>query len=204
MTSLLSRFIPAVCMCLAVAVAACAADEFDALNPFDENYPMGLEYRLESRGSFFVIGKLGQGTAANRSEWLPPLWQEASKNAKDIASEISLTPEGSPYGIWAIMSDLDEKFLPWHPQNGGKYLAGFEANSGTPAPQGWTKWQVPGYRYVVARFPISEYDKVFALTLNAYIPSIGQKLVGAVHERYPDPSDPKLIELYFPIEKIAQ
>lgn len=202
MTSSISRFIPAVCVCLAVAMGAGAAERFDELNPFDENYPMGLEYRIESRDAFFVIGKLGRGAAANRNEWLPPLWREASGKAKDIAAEISLTPEGSPYGIWAIMSDMDEKFAPWHPRDGGKYLAGFEANNGNPAPQGWTKWQVPGYRYVVARFPIGEYDKVFALTLNSYIPSIGKQLVGAVHERYPDPGDPKQIELYFPIEKL--
>ena len=57
--------------------------------------------------------------------------------------------EGNLLGIWGAMSDLSRSFLPW--EDGftkGLYLAGVECVDDAEAPDGWTKWVIPGYEYL--------------------------------------------------------
>ena len=45
-----------------------------------------------------------------------------------------------------MMSDIDNNFLPWDWQ--GKYLAGCEVKEDSEAPEGWTKWVLPAFKYL--------------------------------------------------------
>lgn len=159
--------------------------------------------RTEEIPAFYVIGKLGQGTAQDKEKWIPPLWAALNEGGAEIFPHILKNAAGSPQGIWAIMSDLDETFAPWD-DRGGKYLAGFETDASTLPPSGWTKWRVPGYRYLIVETAINAYGETFDTVMHTYLPEHGLTLAGAVHERYPDPENPGIIELLFPIEQLPE
>lgn len=150
--------------------------------------------------SFYVIGKEGQGRAGDK-QWILPLWAAAGGGFGEIESHIRRNARGGPAGVWGMMSDVAGTFMPWD-DSGGKYLAGFEARDDSPPPAGWTKWRVPGYRYAVVRTTIAEYQKVFENTLAQVLQESGRPLAGAVHEHYPVPDDPNIVELFFPIERV--
>ncbi len=157
--------------------------------------------RMEEIPAFHVIGKLGKGTSSDKDKWIPPLWAALGGGSAEILPHILKNAAGFPRGLWAIMSDMDETFAPWD-ERGGKYLAGFETDGSTPPPSGWVKWRVPGYRYLVARTTISAYGETFDAVMRQYLPEHGLALAGAVHERYPDPENPDIIELLFPLERL--
>ena len=159
--------------------------------------------RIEKVTAFYVIGKMGHGSAENKDAWIPPLWAAASGNIDEIAEHIKRATSGLPSGIWAIMSDGSESFKPWD-TTGGKYLAGFEAVDDSPAPEGWTKWRVPGYEYIVIETPLINYGEAFTHTIATLLPEKGLKLAGAVHERYPSPDDPSIVELFFPVRHLPE
>ena len=98
---------------------------------------------------FSVIGKLGKGLAIEGPKWIPPLWQEANSNFAEISNLAKLDAEGNIIGIWGAMSDVDEKFERWKEE--GKYLAGCEVTDDAIAPNGWTKWVIPAFKYVVTK-----------------------------------------------------
>ncbi|MCD7896127.1 MAG: GyrI-like domain-containing protein [Planctomycetaceae bacterium] len=154
--------------------------------------------RVEKVSAFYVIGKLGQGSVEDKDSWIPPLWAEASGNVNEIAGHVKRANSGMPSGIWAIMSDHNETFKPWD-ATGGKYLAGFEALDDSAPPDGWVKWRVPDYEYVVVETTLARYGEAFSHTLTTLLPEKGLALAGAVHERYPSPDDPSVVELYFPV-----
>jgi len=158
---------------------------------------MNIQYVYKEE--FSVIGKLGQGSAQNPWEWITPIWNNANTNFGEIESLVK-KKEAAIYGLWGIMSDFDETFARWD-LNGGKYLACCEVESDAVAPFGWTKWTVPSQTYLVSECKQEEYLSVFEGTIQDYIPSHHLQLVGAVHERYPEPGNPALVELYFPIAK---
>lgn len=159
--------------------------------------------RVEKVPAFYVIGKMGQGNVENIKAWIPPLWAAASGNVNEIAEQIKRATNGQPLGIWAIMSDYSESFMPWD-ITGGKYLAGFEAYDDSSAPEGWTKWRVPGYEYIVIETSLAEYGEAFIYTIATLLPEKGLTLAGAVHERYPSPDDPSIVELYFPVHHLPE
>lgn len=159
--------------------------------------------RVEKVPAFYVIGKMGEGSVGNKEAWIPPLWTAASGNVSEIVEHIKRTPDGLPSGVWAIMSDSGETFKPWD-ATGGKYLAGFEAMDDSTAPGGWTKWRVPGYEYVVIETSLANYGEAFTHTITMLLPEKGLMLAGAVHERYPSPDDPSIVELYFPTQHLAE
>jgi len=149
--------------------------------------------------SFAVIGKLGQGEAKESAAWLPPLWQAANGSFGEISDLAKRDDAGNLVGIWGAMSDIAETFAGW--QERGKYLAGCEVQDAAAAPENWTKWVIPGYKYAVALCTQATYGDVFFST-KAYLAEAGLPLVGAVHEFY-DPKDQNgEIYLYFPIERL--
>jgi predicted transcriptional regulator YdeE len=169
------------------------------LSSDEKNYrkvEMNMEYIYKEE--FSVMGKLGQGKAENPWEWILPIWESAN-NFGEI--EAFAKKEGdSVKELWGIMSSFDESFKRWD-ENGGKYLACCEVTSDAVPPAGWTKWTVPSQTYLTARCSQQEYGQVFESTINDYIPNHQLKLIGAVHERYPEPDNPNVVELYFPISK---
>jgi len=158
---------------------------------------MNMQYVYKEE--FSVIGKLGQGSGENPWEWINPIWENANSNFNEI--EAFVKKEGDIIeGLWGIMSDFDETFARWD-KNGGKYLACCEVESDAVAPFGWVKWTVPSQTYLVAKCKQEDYLSVFEGAIQDYIPNNHLQLVGAVHEHYPEPGNPTLVELYFPIAK---
>lgn len=149
---------------------------------------------------FTVIGKMGEGLAAEGAVWIPPLWKEANRNFDEISQLAKLNSDGSMVGIWGAMSDLDEKFERWKKE--GKYLAGCEVLDDAEAPNDWVKWVIPSFKYVVVKCNQNSYQEIFNYIIEDYLPNHAYSLVGAVHEFY-DPKDNNGdLSLFFPIEKV--
>lgn len=99
-------------------------------------------------------------------------------------------------GIWGAMSDSSRSFKPW--EDGfrkGLYLAGVECDDHAEAPDGWTKWIIPGYEYMVAENHKGAFEKIIR-----QMNEDGISLAGAVHD-YTDPATGKSY-LYFPIREV--
>lgn len=91
------------------------------------------------------------------------------------------------------MNDINEQNKRW--SEFGKYMAGCEADVNIVPPPGWTKWIIPSQTYIVAECSSEQYGEVFNKIIND--PNI--LVVATVHERYPQPGNPALLELWFPI-----
>ena len=103
--------------------------------------------------------------------------------------------DGYP-GIWGAMSDLSRSFQPWEENfSKGLYLAGVECIDTAEAPDGWTKWLVPGYEYIVVENRKGAFEKTLG-----QMKEEGVSLAGAIHD-YTDPATGKGY-LYFPIRKM--
>ena len=89
-----------------------------------------------------------------------------------------------------------DSFKPW--ENGfskGLYLAGVECIDNAEAPDGWIKWTIPSYEYIV----VENHNGAFEDTIKQ-MNEEGMSLVGAVHD-YTDPATGKGY-MYFPIREI--
>lgn len=94
------------------------------------------------------------------------------------------------------MSDLSRSLKPW--EDGfrkGLYLAGVECVDHAEAPDGWMKWTIPSYEYIV----VENRDGMFEDTLRE-MKEEGLFLAGAVHD-YTDPTTGKNY-MYFPIREL--
>ena len=144
------------------------------------------------KDAFAVVGKAGQGVSDNPQEWILPLWNEANTHFSEIASMVCKSESGVP-SIWGAMNDKDESNKRW--DDVGKYMAGGETNVDAKVPEGWTKWTIPAQTYMVVPCTMKEYGEVFGkVTSDSSI-----QIVGTVHEHYPEPNNPNIVELYFPI-----
>ena len=92
---------------------------------------------------FVVIGK--EGSTSDGDGFIQKLWDDADSHFSEIAHLAKRDAKGSIVGIWGAMSDSSRSFKPW--EDGfrkGLYLAGVECDDHAEAPDGWTKWIVPG------------------------------------------------------------
>lgn len=152
------------------------------------------------KGSFSVIGKLGRGTAKESLNWIPPLWQAANSQFAEISSLAKQDSEGRLAGIWGAMSDVSGGFARWGEE--GLYLAGCEVREGTAAPEGWTLWTIPSFKYAVVKCSQASYQEIFHHMLSVYLPEHQYTVAGAIHE-YFEPGDTSGdLYLYFPVEKL--
>lgn len=158
-----------------------------------------MKEEIIKKHSFSVIGKLGQGQSSIGYQWVPALWGDANHHFEEIQPLVKLETSGEIEGLWGIMSDIDENFSPWKEE--GKYLAGCEVKEDAVPPEGWTKWMVPSYEYLVIRCNQSEQSKAFQETINVTLPTNKMELVGAVHERF-FPKTAGEMALYFPIKRL--
>lgn len=144
------------------------------------------------KDTFAVIGKAGQGAANNPQAWVLPLWEDANAHFSEIAALANKDEAGTPL-IWGAMNDADESNRRW--SDTGKYMAGCEADVNAQPPEGWTKWVIPAQTYLVAECTADQYGEVFgAITSDETI-----EIIGTVHERYPQPGNPNVLELWFPV-----
>ena len=150
-----------------------------------------ISYRFKD--TFAVIGRAGQGAANHPQEWILPLWDDANAHFSEIESLARKSEDGTP-SIWGAMNDVTESNKRWD-ECTGKYMAGYETDLDALQPDGWTKWIIPAQTYLVAETTMAEYGDVFRAISNDG--NFG--IVATVHERYPQPENPNIVELWFPI-----
>ena len=144
--------------------------------------------------AFVVIGK--EGSTLDGKGFIQKLWDDANGHFAQVAHLAKRDENGSLVGIWGAMSDLSHSFQPWEDGfSKGLYLAGVECVDNAEAPDGWTKWMIPGYEYLV----VENHNGAFRDTIRQ-MQEEGIALVGAVHD-YTDPATGKGY-LYFPIRKV--
>ena len=143
---------------------------------------------------FVVIGK--EGSTLDGEGFIQKLWDDANGHFHEVAHLAKRDAAGQLVGIWGAMSDLSRSFRPWEDGfSKGLYLAGVECDDTAEAPDGWTKWVIPGYEYLV----VENRKGAFEETLEQRKKE-GITLVGAIHD-HTDPATGKGY-LYFPIRTI--
>ena len=153
-----------------------------------------MKIETYKKEAFTVIGK--EGSTAEGEGFIPRLWKEANAHFAEVAALAKKDESGALAGVWGAMSDLSRSFRPWEDFEKGLYLAGVECVDGAEAPEGWTKWVVPGYEYLRAE---REDEESFAQVLR-YMRENGIPLAGAVHD-FTDPQTGKDYML-FPIRRL--
>lgn len=146
------------------------------------------------RESFTVIGK--EGSTLEGEGFIQRLWQDANAHFGQIAHLAKRDEQGNLAGIWGAMSDLTRSFKPWDDFDKGLYLAGAECRDGAEAPEGWVKWVIPAYEFLVVAH---ENERTFS-DMMAYLNESGLPLAGAVND-FTDPKTGKNY-LYFPIRRL--
>lgn len=127
--------------------------------------------------SFVVIGK--EGSTLDGNDFIQKLWEDANSHFGEVQQLAKKDEHGNIVGIWGAMSDYTRSFKPWTDNfSKGLYLAGVECDDNAEAPEGWTKWVVPGYEYIYTE---CEDDNTFVQVIN-YISKNDLTLVGAVHD----------------------
>lgn len=144
--------------------------------------------------SFVVIGK--EGSTTDGAGFIQKLWDDANSHFGEVQHLAKKNEEGNISGIWGAMTDFSRSFHPWENLSDGLYLAGVECNDDAEAPDGWTKWVVPGYEYIYAE---RENDNSFSEVIK-YLEENDITLAGAVHD-FTCPQTGKGY-IFFPIRKL--
>ncbi len=145
--------------------------------------------------AFVVIGK--EGSTLDGEGFIQKLWDDANGHFSEVAHLEKKDANGNIVGVWGAMSDISHSLKPWEDDfSKGLYLAGVECVDNAEAPDGWTKWIIPSYEYIV----VENRTGVFQDTLQQ-MNKEGISLVGAVHD-YTDPATGKGY-MYFPIREIS-
>lgn len=144
--------------------------------------------------SFAVIGK--EGSTSDGEGFIKRLWDNANSHFEEIRHLAKVDENGNLAGIWGAMSDFSRSFNPWENFSKGLYLAGVECNDDADAPDGWTKWIIPGYEYIYVE---CENGDTFSQTIE-YLKDNSIALAGAVHD-FTCPQTGKNY-MFFPIRKL--
>ena len=145
--------------------------------------------------AFAVIGL--EGSTEDGPGFIPALWEQANSRFGEVAHLAKTNPDGSLCGIWGAMSDFSRSFRPWEDDfTRGLYLAGVEVVDNAQPPEGWVRWDIPGYEYIRVE---NNTPDIFPRTLQA-LAEQGLSLAGAVHD-FTDPSTGKAYML-FPIRAL--
>lgn len=145
--------------------------------------------------AFAVIGM--EGSTEDGPGFIQALWEKANSRFGEVAHLAKTNPDGSLCGVWGAMSDMSRSFLPW--EDGftrGLYLASVEVKDDARPPEGWVRWEIPGFEYVRVE---NDAPDVFPRTLAA-LEAEGLPLVGAVHD-FTDPAAGKGY-MCFPVRKL--
>ncbi len=145
--------------------------------------------------AFAVIGM--EGSTADGPGFIPSLWDKANSRFPEVARLAKTNEDGSLCGVWGAMTDMSRSFRPWEEGfTKGLYLAGVEVRDDAQPPEGWTRWDIPGFEYIRVE---NNAPDVFPRTLDV-IAAEGLTLAGAVHD-FTDPATGKAYML-FPIRKL--
>lgn len=125
------------------------------------------------------------------------MWEDANSHFNEVQEFAKKDENGNLCGGWGAMSDLSHSYKPWQKNfSEGLYLAGVECRDEVEAPEGWTKWVVPGFEYLYAR---SEGVDTFPKMIT-YLKENNLELAGAVHD-FTDPGTGQGY-MYFPIRRL--
>ena len=145
--------------------------------------------------SFSVIGR--EGSTNDGTGFVERLWAEANANFSEVEGLARKDQNGALTGLWGAMSDFSRAFLPWEKDfSEGLYLAGVEVIDQSEAPNGWTKWIIPGFEYVYLE---NQGPESFREGLQ-YLHENDLPLAGAVQD-FTCPQEKKNY-LFFPIRKL--
>ncbi len=145
--------------------------------------------------AFAVIGK--EGSTEDGPGFVQNLWTDANTHFAEVAQLAKKDENGNLVGIWGAMTDFSRSFRPWEDGfSRGLYLAGVECVDDAQAPEGWVKWNVPGFEYLRVE---CDHDGVFPEMID-YLRENGISLAGAVHD-FTCPQTGKNY-MYFPIGRI--
>ena len=145
--------------------------------------------------SFVVIGK--EGSTLDGAGFIQKLWDDANSHFEEVQHLAKKDENGKLGGIWGAMSDFSRSFQPWEDFERGLYLAGVECYDDAEAPDGWTKWVIPGYEYL---YVVCEGEDTFSKVI-AYMEENDISLAGAVHD-FTCPQTGKNY-MFFPIRKLG-
>ena len=130
-----------------------------------------------TKAAFVVIGK--EGSTLEGPGFIQRLWSDANAHFAQVQPLAKKDEDGNPVGIWGAMSDFSRSYQPWEENfSKGLYLAGVECLDEAQAPEGWTKWKIPGYEYLCAEV---ENENTFSEVLD-YMQDNQIPLVGAVQD----------------------
>lgn len=153
-----------------------------------------MKIRKCVKEAFAVIGK--EGSTLEGENFIQKLWDDANSHFEEVQHLAKRDENGNLCGIWGAMSDFSRSFQPWENFNKGLYLAGVECTDDAEAPNGWTKWIIPGYEYICVE---CESSDTFSKAM-AYMKENDIGLVGAVHD-FTCPGTGKNY-MFFPIRKL--
>lgn len=145
--------------------------------------------------SFIVIGK--EGSTNDENGFVRNLWADANSHFAEVAHLAKKDEVGNLVGIWGAMSDFSCSFHPCEDNfSKGLYLAGVECRDDAEAPEGWTKWAIPGFEYLYVE---CDHETVF-LEMITYLQENDIPLAGAVHD-FTCPQTAKNY-MFFPIRRL--
>ena len=147
------------------------------------------------KGPFSVMGR--EGSTKQGPGFVQKLWWEANARFEEVQSFAKRNEQGDLVGIWGAMTDMSRQFRPWENDfSEGLYLAGIECVEDAAAPEGWTKWTIPGFEYLVLK---CEENCGFSEMIR-YLNENRIPLAGAVHD-FTDPATGEAY-MYFPVAKL--
>ena len=145
--------------------------------------------------AFAVVGL--EGATTDGPDFIARLWEQANSRFGEVAHLAKTNADGSLCGVWGAMTDFSRSFQPWEDHfSQGLYLAGVEVREDAQPPEGWVRWDIPGYEYIRVE---NNAPDVFPRTL-ALLARDGLSLAGAVHD-FTDPATGTEYML-FPIQKL--
>ena len=154
---------------------------------------MKIEKRIKD--TFVVIGK--EGSTLDGQGFIQKLWADANAHFGEVQLLARKDENGNLVGVWGAMSDFSRAFKPWEDHfSKGLYLAGIECADHAEAPEGWTKWTIPGFEYICAEI---ENENTFEEVLS-YMTANHIALVGSIHD-FTCPANGKNY-MFFPIRAI--
>ncbi len=152
-----------------------------------------MDIRNFIKPAFSVIGK--EGSTEQGEGFIRELWDDANADFFEVYSLAKRDEQNRVAGVWGAMTDFGRSFQPWEDFCKGLYLAGVECMEEAEAPEGWTKWEIPGFEYL----QVEDGAHVFQDMLR-YLEENNLPLVGAVQE-FTDPGAGKSY-LLFPIRRL--
>lgn len=154
-----------------------------------------MEARRMVKQSFSVIGR--EGSTDDGAGFVARLWRDANARFAEIEHLAKRDESGALVGLWGAMTDFSRAFLPWEDDfSRGLYLAGVECQDYATPPEGWVKWTLPSFEYVVLP---NGGPKDFPNAI-AYLHENNLPLVGAAHD-FINPNTGENL-LFLPVKKL--